>query len=342
MTLFPLEVLWYWVIGLSVVMYVVLDGFDLGVGMLHIFTKKDQDRRIFLNAIGPIWDGNELWLVIVVGALFAGFPAAYATLFSSFYNVCMAFLAALIFRAAAIEFRSKRVSKKWRQTWDVLFTVSSFLLAFALGVVMGNLIQGLPLDAKGNFSGNFVYFLRPFPILVGLLSISIFMLHGSLFLLLKTEGALYAHTRNWAKNSAIAFFVLYLVTTIVTMFHVPYMIRRMVQFPVWFILPLAALLAILNVLRLIVKKCDGMAFISSALSILLLFSLYGVGTYPILARSSLNPEAFSVTIFNAASSKLTLRILMIIVVIGIPLILAYGFFVYRLFRGKVKLGPTSY
>ena len=342
MTLFPLEVFWYWVIGLAVVMYVVLDGFDLGVGMLHIFTKNDEDRRILLNSIGPIWDGNELWLVIVGGALFAGFPVVYAALFSGFYNICMAFLAFLIFRAAAIEFRSKRASNKWRQTWDFLFTLSSFLIAFALGVVLGNLIEGVPLDGEGFFSGGFAYFIRPFPILVGLLSIFLFMLHGALFLLLKTEEALYSQVRVWAKNSAIAFFVLYLVTTIVTMFHVPYMIHRMVEFPFWFILPLVALLSILNVFRLIVKKRDGRAFIFSALSILLLFALYGVGTYPVLARSSLNPEAFSLTIFNAASSKLTLQVLSIIVIIGVPLILAYGFFVYRTFRGKVKLGPTSY
>ncbi len=342
MTIFPLEVFWYLVVGLAVIMYVVLDGFDLGVGMLHIFSKEDQDRRILLNSIGPVWDGNEMWLVIVGGALFAGFPAAYATIFSGFYNMCMVFLACIIFRAAAIEFRSKRASKKWRQTWDVLFTISSFLIAFVLGVVLGNLIQGLPLDAKGNFSGSFAFFLRPFPILIGLLSIFLFMMHGALYLLLKTEGALYTRVRTWAKNSAVAFFVLYLLATITTMFHVPYMIKRMVQHPSWLILPLAAFLAVLFVFYSVVKKRDVIAFFSSALSILLLFLLYGVGTYPILVRSSINPEAYSVTLFNAASSKLTLQVLMIIVIIGIPLILAYGFIVYRLFRGKVKLGPSSY
>ena len=168
------------------------------------------------------------------------------------------------------------------------------------------------------------------------------MLHGALFLLLKTEETLYNQIRRWAKNLAIAFFILYLLTTIATMFHTPYMIHRMVEYPLWFLLPLITLLAILNIFRLIVKKRDGRAFIFSALSIFLLFSLYGVGTYPILARSSVNPEAFSLTLFNSASSTLTLKVLAIIVLIGIPLILAYGFFVYRTFRGKVKLGPTSY
>ncbi len=342
MTIFPLEVIWYWVIGLAATMYVVLDGFDLGVGMLHIFTKSDYDRRIFLNSIGPVWDGNELWLVIVGGALFAGFPDAYATLFSGFYNLCMAFLAVLIFRAAAIEFRSKRKSKGWRKTWDVLFSLSSFFIAFGLGVVLGNLIEGLPLDAQRNFSGSFAYFLRPFPVLVGLLSITVFMLHGSLFLLLKTEGSLYIHVRIWARRCVSIFLAFYLLTTIVTMFHVPYMIHRMVQFPAWFIVPIATLLAILNTAGMVAKKCDGKAFIFSGLSILFLLSLFGVGTYPYLARSSVNPEWFSVTIFNAASSQLTLKVLLIIVTIGIPLVLAYGVIVYRIFRGKVKLGPTSY
>src|SRR3972149_6423750 len=164
-----LEVIWYWVIGLSVAMYVILDGFDLGVGMLHLFTKEDEERRIFLNAIGPVWDGNELWLVIVGGALFAGFPEAYATLFSSFYNLCMAFLAGIIFRSAAIEFRSKRGSKRWRNTWDRFFSFASFFIAFGLGVVLGNLIEGIPFDDQKSFSGTFSEFLRPYPILIGLL-----------------------------------------------------------------------------------------------------------------------------------------------------------------------------
>lgn len=339
---FPLEVLWYLVVGLASVMYVVLDGFDLGVGMLHIFAKKDYDRRVLLNAIGPIWDGNELWLVIIGGALFAGFPVAYATLFSGFYNLFMPLLGALLFRAAAIEFRSKGTSKGWRQTWDVLLSLSSYLITFALGVVLGNLIQGLPLDASGTFSGSFAFFLRPFPILLGLFSVSLFMMHGALFLLLKTEGPLYAQARLWAKNSALAFLGFYLLTTLTTLFYVPYMVERMVRNPLWFFVPLAALVAILAVFCAVRKRRDGIAFFSSALSVFFLFSLYGVGTYPVLARSSINPETYSVTAFNAASSLLTLKILLLIVLIGIPLIFGYGFFVYRTFRGKVKLGPTSY
>src|SRR5580700_7035846 len=142
MSAFTLSYLWYLVIGASVIFYVCLDGFDLGVGILNFFTKKDQERRIFLNSIGPVWDGNEVWFVIVGGALFAGFPDVYATLFSGFYNLCMLLLAALIFRAVAIEFRSKRESMRWRFTWDAIFSISSLLIAFGLGLTLGNLMEG--------------------------------------------------------------------------------------------------------------------------------------------------------------------------------------------------------
>ncbi len=342
MNILSLEILWYWVIGLAVTLYVVLDGFDLGVGMLHLFTKKDADRRIFLNAIGPIWDGNELWLVIVGGALFAGFPNAYATLFSSFYNLCMAFLAALIFRTVAIEFRSKRESKAWRQSWDVLFSLASYFLAFGLGVVLGNLIEGIPIDQSGEFSGSFASFLRPYPILVGLFSISLFMVHGALFLLLKTEGILFEKVRTLSYRLSFCFLLLYLATSAATLYHAPHMVHRMLGSPAWFALPILAFFAIGATLALIVKQKSAWAFITSALSILLLFSLYGVGSYPNLARSSIDPEKWSITLFNAASSTLTLQVLLLIVLMGIPLVLGYGFFVYRTFRGKVKIGPTSY
>ncbi len=337
-----MSLMWYIVVGLAVVFYVILDGFDLGTGILHLFTKKDEDRRIFLNAIGPFWDGNEVWLVIVGGALFAGFPDVYATLFSGFYDLCMLLLCGLIFRAVAIEFRSKKESQKWRQTWDVIFSVASLVITFGIGLAFGNLIEGIPLDAHKDFVGTLEIFFRPYPVLMGVFTCSLLMMHGSIFLAMKTEGKLHQRLRRWVSKCVIFFLAMYVITTVATVMAQPHMIERMQQQPVWFIVPLLAFLAILNVPREFTHNRDGRAFAFSCLGIVLLFCLYGIGMFPVLVRSTIDPVTHSLTYLNAASSALTLKVLLIIVAIGVPLVLAYGTMIYRIFKGKVKLGPTSY
>ncbi|MBS0620159.1 MAG: cytochrome d ubiquinol oxidase subunit II [Verrucomicrobia bacterium] len=337
-----LELLWYFVIGVAVVFYVVLDGFDLGVGMLHCFTKKDRDRRIFLNAIGPVWDGNEVWLVIVGGALFAGFPDVYATLFSGFYDLCMLFLVGLIFRAVGIEFRSKRESMRWRKTWDAVFCASSYIIAFGLGVVLGNLMEGIPLNANKDFIGDFGLFLRPYPLLIGLFTVALLMMHGAIFLAMKTEGELHKKLRLWANRCTVAFIATYVATTAITWVFMPHLVEVFHRNPSYLLLGLIVLLIILNVPREFSKNRDGRAFIYSSLCILTLFALYGVGTFPYLVRSNLDPENNSLTFYNSAASQPTLTVLLLIVAIGVPLVLAYGALIYRVFRGKVKLGPSSY
>lgn len=342
MSEFALSLMWYFVIGLSVLFYVVLDGFDLGVGMLHLFTRKDEDRRIFLNAIGPVWDGNEVWLVIVAGALFAGFPEAYATLFSGFYDLCMFLLAGLILRAVSIEFRSKAAASLWRFIWDWTFSLSSYVIAFGIGTVMGNLIEGLPLTENHDFTGELSLIFRPYAILTGFFTIALLMMHGSIYLSMKTEGALHDRVRRMAYVSTFFFLAMYIITTIVTWLGSPHMIANIKLFPELSIIAIAAFLAILNIPREFHHNRDGRAFLSSAIAIAFLFGLYGVGTYPYLVRSTINPEQNSLTFYNASASPLTLRVLLIIVAIGVPLVLAYGSMVYRIFRGKVRLGPTSY
>jgi cytochrome bd ubiquinol oxidase subunit II len=339
---FTLPFLWYLIIGVCVIFYVALDGFDLGVGILHFFTKKDEERRVFLNAIGPVWDGNEVWLVIVGGALFAGFPDVYAALFSGFYDLCMLFLACLIFRAVAIEFRSKRESKTWRYTWDAIFSTASLLIAFGLGVVIGNLMSGIPLNEDMDFVGSFEMFFRPYPLLVGFFTVSLLMMHGSIYLAMKTEGDLHNRLRIWVKRSIALFIGLFVITTLCTWTAAPEMVDRFKQETWYLLVPFAALLAILNVPRMFHRNCDGWAFLSSCFCIILLFCTYGVGSFPYLVRSSVNPDQNSLTFINAAASPLTLKVLLIIVAIGVPLVLGYGTIIYRIFRGKVKIGPTSY
>lgn len=342
MSEFVLSFLWYLVIGFSVVFYVTLDGFDLGVGIMNFFTKKDEERRIFLNSIGPVWDGNEVWLVIVGGALFAGFPDVYATLFSGFYNLCMLLLAGLIFRAVAIEFRSKRESKKWRRIWDAIFSVSSLLIAFGLGIVLGNLMNGIPLDENKDFVGSFEMFFRPFPILIGLFTVALLMMHGCVYLAMKTEGALHKRLRRWAKRCIWGFVAIYLITSVVTWVKAPHLMDRFKENPEFLVVPLLTLLSILNIPRMFNRNSDGWAFLCSCFSIALLFCIFGIGTFPYLVRSTINPEANSLSFFNSCSSVLTLKVLMTIVAIGIPLVFFYGTIVYRIFRGKVKIDKMSY
>jgi cytochrome bd ubiquinol oxidase subunit II len=337
-----LAFIWYLVIGASVIFYVCLDGFDLGVGIMNFFTKKDQERRVFLNSIGPVWDGNEVWLVIVGGALFAGFPNVYATLFSGFYNLCMILLAGLIFRAVAIEFRSKRKSMKWRFTWDAVFSFASLIISFGLGVTLGNLIIGIPLNENGDFIGTFALFFRPFPILIGLFTVSLLMMHGSIYLAMKTEGELHLRLRRWVQRCIWVFVGFYLIVTLATWHGAPHMFERFRDNPEFLIVPLLALLAILNVPRMFTRKRDGWAFLNSCFCIVLLFCVFGIGTFPYLIRSSVNPETYSLTFMNSAASILTLKVLLIIVAIGIPLVLAYGAIVYRIFRGKVRIEHSSY
>jgi cytochrome d ubiquinol oxidase subunit II len=335
------EVLWYIVIGAAMLFYTVLDGFDLGVGGLHLFARTDEQRRIFLNAIGPVWDGNEVWIVVVMGALFAGFPGAYASLFSGFYSLLMFLIAGLMFRAAAIEFRSKRDSKRWRAIWDIAFALSSILVGLVLGIILGNAVQGIPIDANQNFAGHFSDFLRPYPIIVGITSMALFTMHGTIYLAMKTEGETHEIVRRWITPAILSFIIWYAITTVATFIYQPHMLQRFLAKPQLSIFPVLALLAILNIPYQARKNNHGWAFISSCLSIVLLLILFSLGTFPFFVYSTLNP-AYSLTIYNTASTHKTLGILLIIVGIGIPLVLAYGFWVYRIFRGKVRLDKSSY
>lgn len=336
-------IFWYIVFIAAVACYAMLDGFDLGVGALHLCVKKDQERRIFLNAIGPVWDGNEVWLVIVVGGMFAGFPFAYATLLSAFYIPLYFLVFALIFRAVAIEFRSKVTKKWWRSTWDFLFFFASIMIALAVGASLGNLIQGIPLDEKFDYTGEIlVTFLRPYPLLIGVLAVAIFQLHGVLYLIMKTEEELQHKLISWLRPSLIFFLITYAIATVVTLIYQDHMVRMIRERPYLFFVALANMLIIANIPREVDRKNYGWAFISSSLNIAFLLALYAIGSFPFVIRSSVDPHTNSLTVFNSAASPDTLFVLLIIVLIGLPLVFAYGFFIYRIFRGKVQLDHMSY
>jgi len=337
-----LQAIWYIAFFLLMIGYAILDGFDLGVGILHLFSKKDEERRLMLNSIGPVWDGNEVWLVTAGGALFAGFPEVYATVASGFYIPVMVLLSGLIFRAVAIEFRSKQPMGWWRWGWDILFTAASFIIALGLGIVGGNLIRGIPLNSDMEFIGEFWDLIHPYSLLVGLMTVALFMMHGSIYLMMKTEGEFHEKMRRWVNPSIIFFIMLYAVTTVATLIYEQHMVDAIRERPVFLLIALVNMFAIANIPREIHHGRDFLAFMSSCLNIVCLLALYAVGMYPNMVRASNGPETLSLTVHNSSSSYLTLQILLLFAAIGIPVVLSYTATIYYIFRGKVKLDAHSY
>lgn len=338
---FDLNTIWFILIGVLLAGYAILDGFDLGVGALHLLSKEDIHRRIQINAIGPVWDGNEVWLVTGGGALFAAFPHIYATAFSAFYNAFMLLLFALIFRAVAIEFRSKQESKKWRQAWDISFSTASILIALLMGIAIGNIIQGIPIGADKEYHGAFPEQLNPYAVMVGITTVALFMMHGAIYLSMKTEGDLQKNVRAWINNTIIFFVICYVSTTMTTLIYFPHMAEPFKQHPFLFSIALLNMLAIANIPREIHLGNDFRAFLSSCASIAALLMLFAVGLFPNMLLSSTNPE-YHLNIYNSSSSPTTLKIMLTIALIGIPFVLAYTISVYWVFRGKVKIDSTSY
>lgn len=337
-----LQTTWYILLGILMAGYGVLDGFDLGVGILHPLARTDEERRIFLNAIGPIWDGNEVWLITFGGALFAAFPEAYATAFSAFYTPFMLLLFALIFRAVSIEFRSKIQSTSWKTVWDYSFFISSLIAAILFGVAVGNMIVGIPLDERGVFVGNLLGLLHPYPLLLGFLTAALFSMHGTLYLHLKVPfGPLHERTREWMWHAWGIFLVLFLLSTIYTLALVPRAVPNFEKTPWAVVIILTTVLAVANIPRSIYHKSAGQAFLSSCVLILSLVALFGLALWPNLITAANNPS-WSLTVYHASSSIGTLKTMLIIAGIGLPLVLTYTTIVYWTFRKRVQIEQHSY
>jgi len=334
--------LWFALFVLIVSGYLILDGFDMGVGMLLIpIAKDDTERRTLLNSIGPIWDGNEVWLVIAGGVLFAVFPLAYASLFSGFYLAFMLVLFVMILRTVSMEFRSKESSTRWRSFWDAAFAITSTGLAFLLGVAFGNVLAGVPLDAEGNMSVTLIDLLKPFPLLVGVTTVAMLAMHGSLYLVQKTEGELQARIRAAVPRLIVAFFVLNTVVVVAMVVSQQQITSRYVH-DIWpVVFPAAALVSILLAYRFVRQGLEFEAFLASSATIALLVISGAVGMFPNLIISTTDP-AYSLTIYNAVAADNTLVICLIVAVIGIPFILAYTAGVYYFFRGKTRVDSHGY
>lgn len=336
-----LNILWFILLGVLLTGYAILDGFDLGVGILHLGARNDTERRVMMNSIGPLWDGNEVWLITFGGALFAAFPHAYATAFSAYYLAFMLLLFALIFRAVSLEFRSKRESPAWRRFFDCCFFGASALATWLFGVAVGNSMIGIPVGEDREYVGGFFNLLGPFPILVGCFAVSIFAMHGAIYLYLKTEGNLQRRVHKWIWRTFTVFVVLFLATTVYALAAVPSATQNFRQFPWAWVVVFLNVLAIANIPRAIYHGRPLYAFITSCCSVAAFVFLFMVALYPNLVVSSLQPE-WSLTIYNAASSNKTLGIMAIIALVGMPFVLAYTTIIYWVFRGKVELGKFSY
>jgi len=329
-----LNSIWFLLVGILLTGYAILDGFDFGVGILHLFVKKDEDRRILLNSIGPVWDGNEVWLVTGGGALFAAFPDAYATVFSGFYNAFMLLLVALIFRAVAIEFL-------WRQSWDIAFSLGSFLAALLIGVAMGNITRGIHLDAQGDYIGNFLDLLNPYSLLLGITVVALFAMHGSIFLVLKTEGELQSTIKGWVPRLIALFLILFLAFNVATIFECPDLVATMIKRPYGFAVLALDIAAAISIGIMVKRGYEFGAFLMSALTMVLLMAVLGISYFPNIVMSMPEP-ANSLTIVNSSSSHKTLGYMFIIACIGVPIVLAYTVSIYWIFRGKTRLGHVGY
>jgi cytochrome d ubiquinol oxidase subunit II len=329
-----LETIWFVLWGVLWAVYFMLDGFDLGLGALAPFlARSDTDKRVVYNSMGPFWDGNEVWLITAGGVTFAAFPTAYAVMFSALYTPLLLLLFALIIRAVALEFRSKLDSEGWRKLWDVCHFLGSFVPALLLGVAFANIFRGIAIDAEGEFHGNLLTLLNPYGLLGGILFVLLFLVHGALWLAIKAEGNLEARAGRtaaglWWIELAVA--VVFLVAT----WFATNLYKNYLTYPALLILPLVTVVALLAIRAFIAKNAWWKAWLASCLTIVGA-TLFGVvGLYPNLLPSSLDP-ADSLTIFNAASSPLTLKIMLGVALTFVPIVIIYQIWSYYVFRGKV-------
>lgn len=328
-----LNLIWFVLLAALTMGYAILDGFDFGVGMIQPLLGDVEKRNLAIKAIGPLWDGNEVWLVTLGGALFAAFPEAYATIMSAFYLPVMALLCSLIVRAVSIDFRNKTESATWKKFWDAGFFFSSLSATTLFGLLVGNLIIGIPLDERGVFIGSLTGLLGVFPVLVALFAISVFLLHGTIFLILKTgESVRQTLVRTmWVAIASFLFF--YLVTTFYAVTQFPQTTRMFREQPVFYGLVPVHFAMLWSVPMLVLKNKFGWAFVCSCGNIACLVVLFGLALFPNLVLASNSMP--SLDIYNAASSESTLWLMLIFAMIGLPLISAYTVIVYWTFRGKV-------
>lgn len=360
-----LRIIWWLLLGALLVGFAVMDGFDLGIGMLlHRVARTNEERRVVLNTIGPVWEGNQIWLVLGGGAIFAAWPSLYAISFSGFYFAMLLVLFGLILRPVGFKYRSKIDNTRWRGAWDFALFLGGLIPALIFGVAMGNVLQGVPFyfdaDLRDFYNGDLLGLLNPFALLCGLLSIAMLLMHGAVFLGIKTEEAIQARARNYARFSAIITMILfalaglwvahgiqgYLLTStplpdgpsnpihkIVTT-QVGAWLNNYHHYPFLMIVPALGFAGALLTAILVSVRCFRLAWVTSAMSIASIIATVGVSMFPFILPSSIKPD-MSLLVWDASSSQLTLFIMLIATIIFLPLIVIYTSWVYYVMRGKV-------
>ncbi|WP_068088944.1 cytochrome d ubiquinol oxidase subunit II [Polycladidibacter stylochi] len=360
-----LRIIWWALLGVLLIGFAVTDGFDLGVGTLLPFVAKtDVERRIAINTIGPVWEGNQVWFILGGGAIFAAWPPLYAVSFSGFYLAMFVVLAALILRPVAFKYRSKRDSATWRRNWDYALFIGGFVPALIFGVAVGNVLQGVPFYLTEDllipvYEGSFFGLLNPFALLVGLVSVAMLIMHGGAWLCLKTEGVVAQRAKTYGTIGALALIVLYALAGLwlslginafsfaapaVTdgpsnplLSHVVHEGSWLAAYSVrpWIILaPILGFAGALVALFAMRSGKEGLTFIASKLSIVGVISSVGLTMFPFILPSSTHPDA-SLTVWDSSSSHLTLFVMLVSAVIFVPIIIAYTSWVYKVLWGKV-------
>lgn len=325
-----LQTLWFILIAVLFTGFLFLEGFDYGVGILLPFiARKDNERRIVINSIGPVWDGNEVWLLTAGGAMFAAFPNWYATLFSGFYLALFLILIALIVRGVAFEFRSKDENPRWRAAWDMAIFIGSFVPALLWGVAFGNILRGVAIDASMTYVGSFFDLLNPYALVGGLVTLTLFILHGALFLELKTDGVIQQRAGQISRRFWLPVTLFAVIFVILSAFETDILQRLNVINVVGLVFAVAALL---GTGYFIFQARYGRAFIGTGLTVVGVVALIFGTLFPRVMPSSLG---FDLTIYNASSSTYTLQVMSVIALTLVPIVLFYQAWTYWVFRKRL-------
>ncbi|MBU0995074.1 MAG: cytochrome d ubiquinol oxidase subunit II [Proteobacteria bacterium] len=336
-----LETIWFFLWGLLWAVFFVTDGFDFGVGALSPFlAKTEKEKRVMMNAIGPLWDGNEVWLITAGGVTFAAFPLVYAVMFSSLYTALMLILFSLIIRGVSFEFRHQIESPAWKKIWDTCFFMGSVLPAILFGVAFANIFKGIPIDQDGVLQGNLFTLLNPYGLLGGVLFLLLFLEHGALWLSIRADAGLKDRSVATAQKIWPLLLAVAVIFLVATAFATP-LYDNYLKNPVLFLILVATVAGLVGTKFFLNKAAYFKAWFASALTITGT-TFFGVtGLYPNMFPSSLNP-AYSLTAFNASSSPLTLKIMLTVIVIFIPLVIGYQIWAYTLFKDKVNDKELTY
>ncbi len=327
-----LNTIWFTLIAILFIGFFFLEGFDYGVGILLPFLgKDDKERRLIINTIGPFWDGNEVWLLTAGGAIFAAFPNWYATMFSGFYLALFLILLALIFRGVAFEFRSKDNHPRWRKTWDWAIFLGSFVPALLWGVAFGNIVRGLPIDAEMTYIGDFFDLLNPYSLLGGLVTLALFILHGALFLEMKSSNTVRERAARIARSAWLPVMALVVLFVGYSLLETDLFDNAGISQIVALVIAVAALL---GTGTMIIRGRHGWAFVGTAVTIICVVIVLFTGLYPRVMPSSLD-SAYDLTVYNASSSEYTLKVMTIVALMFVPVVLGYQGWTYWVFRKRI-------